>query len=354
MAAPIHVTQHTYGEMASLASAKLYDLADGWTEAAQRWVDSAADMAAIDAAASASGLQLAFRIDGVHAIWKVDLSHVQAVVSCVDTYDGFSLSAVAPSRDQARAAVDAFARLVPARSYDAAATVPVSFWTFDPMGGGSRYVRDLDRQPWDTVAANYPAAINDRLVDMCRWGDAPAMGRLLVFHGPPGTGKTRFVQTLASEWASWCNVHYVVDPDLMFREANYMTRVMLGGDDSERWRLIVVEDGDEFIDRNAKNRSGYGVSRLLNIADGLVGQGLRVMVLVSTNARGAKFTPAMVQTGRCAAQIEFPAFTENEAAEWCALRGVDPPGGPATLAGLYAAAAGVPADGGDLDEELIG
>jgi len=37
-------------------------------------------------------------------------------------------------------------------------------------------------------------------------------GRLLLWTGPPGTGKTYALRTLAWEWRRWCSFHYVTDP----------------------------------------------------------------------------------------------------------------------------------------------
>ena len=35
----------------------------------------------------------------------------------------------------------------------------------------------------------------------------PARGRLIVWRGPPGTGKTWALRALAGAWREWCGVH---------------------------------------------------------------------------------------------------------------------------------------------------
>ena len=81
---------------------------------------------------------------------------------------------------------------------------------------------------------------------------------------------------------------------------------------------------------------GQGLSRFLNVVDGLIGQGLRVLMLVTTNEPIGKLHPAVARPGRCAANIEFAPLEPEESAQWFARRGIDEtPGGPEILAALY-------------------
>ena len=146
-------------------------------------------------------------------------------------------------------------------------------------------------------------------------------GRLLLWHGIPGTGKTYALRALGWEWRTWCDFHYVTDPETFFGSSPaYMLDVLLGEDDDDdeggRWRLLILEDTGELLAADAKERTGQGLSRLLNVVDGLIGQGLRVLVLVTTNETLRSLHPAVSRPGRCASQIEFGAFAAEEAAEW--------------------------------------
>ena len=44
------------------------------------------------------------------------------------------------------------------------------------------------------------------------------------------------------------------------------------------WRLLVLEDTGALLSADARERAGQGLSRFLNVVDGLIGQGLRVLV----------------------------------------------------------------------------
>jgi ATP-dependent 26S proteasome regulatory subunit len=82
---------------------------------------------------------------------------------------------------------------------------------------------------------------------------------------------------------------------------------------------------------------GQGLSRFLNVVDGLIGQGLRVLVLVTTNEEIRKLHPAVARPGRCAANIEFVPLSADEASTWLESRGSDERAASATtLASLYA------------------
>lgn len=332
-----------YQAVDAFVFARFLSLSDGWCEARYDRVDSAMDWhCMLTALTAVKQFTLNTNVDEVAALFEVETGNGKAAVKIESWGDEFGLLASGQTREAASAALDAVKALIPERAYDTAETVAVNFWSFDPMQGGTRYVRDMDRLPWENVARNYPTVVRSQLEPIVSLTDGPVNGRLFVFHGPAGSGKSRLMQTLGSEWSAWCRIDYIVDADAFFANASYMTKVMLGGRGEDRWRLVVVEDCDEFIDTHAKAKTGQGSARLLNICDGLVGQGLKVMVLASTNVHAARFSKAVVRPGRCAAQVEFPAFPAVEANEWAAAEGLDATfDKPTTLAQLYALKAGV-------------
>src|ERR687895_2764782 len=119
-----------------------------------------------------------------------------------------------------------------------------------------------------------------------------------------------------------------------------------GGGDDRLWRLLVMEDTGELLAADARERTGQGLSRFLNVVDGLIGQGLRVLVLVTTNEEIRKLHPAVARPGRCAANVEFEPLSVAEASAWLERHGVDEQvTRPTTLASLYAVAEGL--DPGD-------
>src|SRR5205085_11732849 len=88
-----------------------------------------------------------------------------------------------------------------------------------------------------------------------------------------------------------------------------------------------------------KKETGQALSRLLNVTDGFLGQGLRVFVALTTNEPLARLHPAIVRPGRCVAEVHVDKLARAEAAKWlgAGYDGVVPANG-ATLAELYALA----------------
>jgi len=230
----------------------------------------------------------------------------------------------------------------------------VDFWS---GGYADPIPRRLDVVEWSSVAENYPQPTRGELDELMGWEGPSADGGLMLWHGEPGTGKTFALRALAWEWRDWCDVDYVVDPDaLLGSSTRYLMNVLLAGTEESRtdgdyfpsagsrWRLIVLEDAGELVRADAKAAMGQALSRLLNVADGLVGQGLKLLFLITTNDDIRKLHPATTRYGRCLSQVEFRRFDEDASAAWLRHRGIEQGRGILSLAELYAVASGQAVD----------
>jgi hypothetical protein len=246
----------------------------------------------------------------------------------------------------ALAAGEAFLReRLPERVPTEDQTVPISFWSYGSCGPGETS-RSIDVPTWPDIRGNYPARVAGQLERlMCSDYRPEGRGQLILWFGEPGTGKTYSLRALAWQWRTWCSFHYVTDPETFFGRPDYMLHVILEDEydedaEEKQWKLLILEDTGELLAADAKAQTGQGLSRLLNVVDGIIGQGLRVIVLVTTNDDLRQLHPAVSRPGRCLAKIEFAAFTPEEAEEWLARNGVEGDVGAGTLATLFGAAAG--------------
>jgi hypothetical protein len=179
--------------------------------------------------------------------------------------DGWTLLAVCWSDRSARVSVtatnDELAREVldspirdaeePAGDEDGFATV--AFWYMTSCGP-RRNVRQVAIEPWRQIRHCYTNDASLALARLMRMAPSSLPGRLLLLHGPPGTGKTTALRSLAHAWRSWCTLEVVVDPERLFHDSSYLMSVMLQDHDEDEpsWRLIVLEDCDELIRSGAK------------------------------------------------------------------------------------------------------
>lgn len=211
--------------------------------------------------------------------------------------------------------------------------------------------RSIDCPSWSEIATNYAAPTRSRLESLAKRAPQLDGGRMMLWHGPPGTGKTTAIRMLIREWRTWCTAHYIADPERFFNDPNYIldmiTRPIRYGDDQDldgdedagRVRLIIGEDCDEYLTPTANRTAGAAMGRLLNLSDGILGRGLNPLILLTTNEPLSHLHPAVVRPGRCLDITDFQPLSPAEGSSWLGR----PTASNHTIAELYAMKAERPA-----------
>jgi hypothetical protein len=207
-------------------------------------------------------------------------------------------------------------------------TVSFQVWT----GEDYPSTRSFSDVTWTSIEKNYPSSTREGLSSLASFKRTKASsdGRIILFHGPPGTGKTWAIRSLLTTWKKWVQAAVVLDPENLLNSPSYLLKIM---DQvmNDSTRLVVIEDADEVVEKNGIR--GSGLSRLLNATDGMVGASSDIMVLLSTNAHPRSLDTALLRPGRCLATVGFECFPTAEASALLGERG--PAESPMTLAEIY-------------------
>lgn len=173
-------------------------------------------------------------------------------------------------------------------------------------------------------------------------------GRICIFSGVAGSGKTHLIKGLVSETENCRFImvppQYVVElsgPELLrlliAKRDTADTEDTINDIESVNATVILVEDGDSVIAPRAVDNMS-AISSLLNTSDGIIGEALNIKLVLTTNAKIEELDPAIERPGRLCKMVEVNALNREEAT--AALKDIDatavlPEGKFFTLAEIY-------------------
>ena len=69
--------------------------------------------------------------------------------------------------------------------------------------------------------------------------------------------------------------------------------------------ILVIEDAEKVIGSRDSNDTNNGVSNILNMTDGVLGDCLNIQIIATLNTTREKIDPALLRRGRLIAEHEF-------------------------------------------------
>jgi len=130
---------------------------------------------------------------------------------------------------------------------------------------------------------------------------------IILLHGDPGTGKTTYLKYLTK---------LIVDKDILFippsmaemlSEPSIIPFLM-----DNKNSILLIEDAERVISDRGGNGSPAGVSNILNLTDGILGDCLNIQVIATFNMEREKIDSALLRKGRLIAEHKFEKLKVDE------------------------------------------
>jgi len=141
---------------------------------------------------------------------------------------------------------------------------------------------------------------------------------IIIFHGPPGTGKTTYIMRVVHDLANK-NKLVIYMPNSMVDmlgspSLNNFLLDQLDDLDGSTSILIIIEDGERVL-LNRKNNPGTAdtVSNILNSTDGILNNFLNIQILVTFNSDLKNIDSAVLRKKRALSIKEFGPLSIEDA-----------------------------------------
>lgn len=130
---------------------------------------------------------------------------------------------------------------------------------------------------------------------------------IILLHGDPGTGKTTYLKYLTSLIK---NKNILFVPPSMAESLSEPTIIPFLMEYKNS--ILIIEDAEKVISDREINGSSVGVSNILNLTDGILGDCLGIQIIATFNMKREKIDSALLRKGRLIAEHKFEKLNKNE------------------------------------------
>jgi hypothetical protein len=130
---------------------------------------------------------------------------------------------------------------------------------------------------------------------------------IILLHGDPGTGKTSYIKYLSS-LINGKDILFI-PPSMaeMLSEPSIIPFLM-----DHKNSILIIEDAERVIGDRENNGSSAGVSNILNLTDGILGDCLSIQIIATFNMKREKIDKALLRKGRLIAEHKFEKLSIQE------------------------------------------
>ena len=145
------------------------------------------------------------------------------------------------------------------------------------------------------IKINYPKINHSKIENFISQDKEPNSGKLLLLHGPPGTGKTTYIKTLINSIDDFGKKFVFINP----KNTNFFSSPSFMNFAFEKLQnsYLVIEEAEFLLVSREVNKESP-ISDLLNITDGVLGDALNINIIATFNTDSVNLDKALLRPGR--------------------------------------------------------
>ena len=155
--------------------------------------------------------------------------------------------------------------------------------------------------------------------------------KLVLFHGPPGTGKTNYIKYLLNHKSNSKKIYIPPVYVQSIADPGFFPIIK-----KEKHSLLIIEDAEKVLVNREHSADSNVISTLLNLCDGIMADVLNFKIIATFNTDEDKIDEALKRKGRMFLKYSFGPLSEAKTSNlYQMVHGRSAPKKQMTLADIY-------------------